>query len=220
MKDSTRYRIIGILRWLGCRLLPIMLWMTVIFGFDAPYMAVLTVLCALIHECGHIGASMLIGGRAKARTDITGFRIKCSGVRGYKEQISILAAGPTANIAMYLISIPLQDSLCGYIKIFGLLNLATAISNLLPIEQYDGYGIVNEWLTMKQNDRGKCVLEAISFSFTALMTFLSLYIIAALNSGYWIFCLFFASMLSKMVKLSKYDNFKEKQRKTKHFKEF
>ena len=43
-------------------------------------------------------------------------------------------------------------------------------------------------------------LRALSFSFTSLFCFLSLYFLLKLGEGYWIFAVFFVSMLKQLDK--------------------
>jgi hypothetical protein len=71
------------------------------------------------------------------------------------------------------------------------------ISNLLPIEGYDGYGALTSISGMLgSGELEPFVLKWISFFFTALMTLISLYLMYYLNGGYWIFAIFSVSTLS------------------------
>ena len=145
MKNSTRYGIIEVLELLSGSVLPIIFWVSLIFGFDTPYVAILTLICAVWHELGHCSAIAVVGnGSGHVKGHASGFRIKREARLTYAKEIVILLAGPGANVALFLATLPFGNALGGYIKIFGALNLATGISNLLPIEGYDGYGALCE----------------------------------------------------------------------------
>lgn len=83
-----------ILTFIADRLLTPAFWILLIFGFDEVYVAVLTLISALIHEAGHlIAAGPRIGG---IRYTLSGPRIG-SGTVSYKRRILTLAGGPVAN---------------------------------------------------------------------------------------------------------------------------
>ena len=179
-------------------------WVLLIFGFDVPYVAVLTIICAVIHELGHVfSISRMNAGESLPKGHLSGFRIKRKVVLGYREEIIILLMGPLFNIIAFLLTIPFSSMMSGYVRIFGLLNLATAISNLLPVEGYDGYGILIEIFKSTENHKMITRLEFFSFVFSVAVSFLSLYLIDKFGSGYWIFGIFFAIMLTKLIKYGK-----------------
>ena len=141
MKIGTKKQIIEIMELLAYSILPMIFWVSIIFGFDAPYVAVLTIISAVIHELGHYAAiAYFTKESAKVRPHASGFRIKRSSQLSYGKEIAILLAGPIANLVLFFLSIPLGNSFEGYARIFGYINLATGLSNLLPFEGYDGYG--------------------------------------------------------------------------------
>ena len=208
MKSSTRYRVIEILELMAGSVLPIIFWVSVILGFDAPYVAVLTILSAVIHEIGHCAAiSLLTEKSAKLNGHTTGFRIRHREIISYSDEIKILLAGPGSNIVIFLISLCFGNILSGYVKVLGYINLATGISNLLPLEGYDGYGAFSAFLRSHGKQNHLRILESFSFIFSVVLTFISLHIIDAVGEGYWIFGLFFFTFISKLVNLGKYDIF-------------
>ena len=182
--------------------------MFLIFGFDAPYVAILTIISAVIHEIGHLLAiSHLAHSTAIPKGHISGFRIRRRETLTYLEEGIILAMGPLCNLIVFLFTIPFGGEMYGYIKTFGIINLATALSNLLPVEGYDGYGILMQWFAAKDKQGAIRMLDAFSFLFSVAITFLSLYFIDKLGDGYWIFVVFFVIMISKLIKYGKYDVF-------------
>lgn len=210
MKNTTRYRIIEILELFAGSVLPIIFWLSVIFGFDAPYFAVLTIISAVIHEIGHgIAISALSEKAGKLRGHSTGFRIKENSLISYPREIAVMLAGPLSNILIFLLTLPFGNAFFGYARALGFINLATGLSNLLPLEGYDGYGALLTLLKSRGAQRHIQRLEEISFVFSILLTFVSLHIIDKFGEGYWIFGLFFFATLSKIIKFGKYDIFRE-----------
>ncbi len=193
------------------RALAVMFWALLIFGFDEPYIAVLTICTALLHECGHLFAILIFtrGSRGKILGSISGFRIV--GITlSYREEFFSALGGPLINlVAFFLFSVFTQVE---YGQIFGYINLLTALSNLMLIDGYDGYRMLSSLLLMHSSDTARVenVLSHLSFFFTVFMTFLSLFLILKLGEGYWIFAVFFSIMLSSLIKRQKKTNCEKK----------
>ena len=210
MKIITRYRAIEFLRLMCDSILPIIFWISLIFGFDTPYIAILTIISAVIHELGHCAAIYCISGKgAKVRGHASGFRIRRTEARSYVDEITVLLSGPFANIAVCLLLFPFRSVDEGYIRTFMLVNLATGLSNLMPLEGYDGYGALAELLRAFGKPGLIHHIEAFSFILSTCVTFIALYLIERFGEGYWIFGLFFFTVLSKSVSFGKYDIFGE-----------
>ena len=210
MKNFTRYRALEILELLCGSVLPLIFWVALIFGFDAPYIAILTIISALTHELGHKAAIYLLSNkRSRIRPHASGFRIKRADSLSYLSEIIILLAGPCINLLLFICSLPFRNSLGGYITAFGLVNLATGISNLLPIEGYDGYGAICEIFSALGRQELIKHLNYFSFVVSIGITFVSLYLIERFGEGYWLFGLFFFTVISKLVSFGKYDIFRE-----------
>ena len=184
------------------RALSLLFWVLIIFAFNVPYVAVLTVLSALIHEAGHLIPLVMMGKYKKPpRSTLSGFRITVPEVLSYNDSILVLVFGPLANIIsallLYLASLKYGE----YWFVFALLNLLTAISNLIPVKGYDGYKILEVLCSLKEENTGaKRVLEATSLLMISIMTFISLYFIMKIGEGYWIFFVFFISLLVTITK--------------------
>ena len=208
MKGTVRYRVIEVLELLSGSVLPIIFWVSIIFGFDTPCIAILTIICALIHECGHYFTILCFSKSAGAlRGHSSGFRIKQRKALPYGKEIAVLLAGPTLNIICFVICLLFSDHLFGYLRLFGYVSLATGISNLLPVEGYDGYGALNELFRSLERDDLSRSLETFSFVFSVCLIFLSLYLIDRFSEGYWIFGLFFVTVVSKLATFGKYNIF-------------
>ena len=210
MKNLTRYRIIELMELLSGSVLPIIFWISLIFGFDSPYIAILTIISAVLHEIGHsMAISLLSKSEVTIKGHATGFRIKRSGMMTYKNEIAVLLSGPAVNIAIFILSLPLGNVLSGYARILGYINLATGVSNLLPFEGYDGYGIIKKLLELTGTTALIKPLFYISFILTTAVTFLALYLLLKFGVGYWVFGVFFTILLSKIWRLTKEDILRE-----------
>jgi len=181
------------------KILPLIFWCLLILGFDSVYVAVLTALSAAIHELGHLIFALPYKKVSLPKADISGFRIKIDGV-SYKEELLVAIGGPLVNILLGVVLLFLspRTAFASYTQLFGIINLMTALSNLLPIEGYDGYKIIFSVCAMLFDNTGRCesLLLQFSFLFSALMCFLSLYLILKLGEGYWIFFVFFSLTVS------------------------
>ena len=177
------------------RSLIMIFWVMLIFGFDTTYTAILTIASALIHELGHVICLFIIKSKGDAipTPNISGFKITLP-TTSYKEELACAAFGPLANLTTSLLFF-VADFIFGspYLAAFGILNAMTALSNLLPIEEYDGYKILSATLALHSRSFEKAlnILDSISFLFSASLTLLALYVMLKIGEGYWFFAVFF-----------------------------
>lgn len=200
-------RLYKMLLHLANELLPMLFWVLLLFGFDKPYIAIITILSALLHETGHYAA--ILATKCDTGTPVghfSGFRIRERRVTSYCEEIAILLAGPLANFGVFLLLIPFLAR-GGYLATFSLINLATAISNLLPIKGYDGHSALREFARMRGWEHFVTVLDSISFILCSLFATVALYLMYRHDAGYWIYGIFMASILSEMRKRLRDDVF-------------
>ena len=179
------------------RILPTSFWLVLIFAFDKPYIAILTLLSAFIHELGHIIAFMKFSKKYRFYSVASGFRLSSENGLSYKEELICALSGPLANVLCALALSPfILLGPYGYAKIFGAVNLFTAISNLVPIEGYDGYRIsaclINQYTNLGLS---ATVLKAISFILSSFICLIALYLLRSFDGGYWIFFIFLASLI-------------------------
>ena len=169
------------------KILPALFWILFMLAFDEPYVAILTLICAAAHELGHIVALYKISGGYKLKAVVSGLRLGADGHISYSDEIIISLFGPLVNLAIFVLLLPFYKQ-SDYIILFGTLNLFTALSNLIPIEGYDGYRII-ECILMKKGllDYYSSVLRTISLTVIIVLTFFSLYLIRSFDGGYWIF---------------------------------
>ena len=172
-------------------ILPPLFWGLIIFGFEEPYIAILSIISALIHECGHL---LFMEKSGCMRGVLTGFRIRDARVVTYGRKILGYLGGPLANIILSLALLPFSEN--EYIRMLAILNLATATSNLLPIEGYDGYGIIKAILESRECPKTAfSLLSCVSGGLILFFTLFSLYLMDRVGGGYWIFAIFFSFLL-------------------------
>ncbi|MBR3875483.1 MAG: hypothetical protein IKJ25_01750 [Clostridia bacterium] len=192
IKNGLLFKVIKMLEGV----LPAFFWTFLIFGFEEPYMALLSIIAAIIHEGGHILSILLRRGKPMLRGVLSGFRIKSGGVITYAEEMLTYLAGPLANLAAFVIFSLLSLSCGEWAAMASVINLITALSNLLPIDGYDGYGILRTFLHMRESgERALRIVERISSALIFILCIFSLYLIDRMGGGYWIFAVFFASMI-------------------------
>ena len=201
------------------RFLPAIFWILLILGFDKPYIAVLTVCAALLHEIGHICAFLIIGERGTLGAHLSGFRIKYKKVLSYGEEILAALGGPLFNVIAFAVLLFVSDG--GYVTEFAVINLLTALSNLLPIENHDGYRIFECALLSHAFGiyKVRAVASAVSFSLSAFFTIFSLYLILRGDTGYWIFIIFMV-ILVKKIKSDRTVFLRANERKNEHSRAF
>lgn len=179
------------------KFLAITFWSLTLFGFDLAYIGVLTVISALIHELGHIAALMILNKKNLSfpAGRLYGFRIK-TGFVSYKDEIIVALAGPLINLIVATPLLFLRSS--PYLLNFALINLMTAFSNLLPIENYDGYKALYSTasLVFKSEDFAARILPRISFFISCAVCFVSLYFMLRVDEGYWIYAIFLSSLIA------------------------
>ena len=183
--------------------LPLVFWLLIAFAFDLPYVAILTLLAAAIHEIGHLTGALLIkNNTAFFKTKVSGPKIKLSRL-SYGDELVVLAFGPLSNLIVALVIFPITLITDGsfYLTEFMLINLLTALSNLLPIIGFDGYKILT--CIFSKSKRALTLndfLYNLSFMLSALLTLFSLFFILKIGEGYWAFILFFSILLSEITK--------------------
>ena len=189
--------------------LPVLFWCLLIFSFETPLFGALTILSAAIHELGHEIYIFLRTGRLRAmRGVLNGLKITCSEIShfSYSEEALLYAAGPLANLFAALLY-PTYSNLGNYAIYFALINLTTAVSNLVPIKGYDGYGILcallRKHLCFTTAQR---ILNTVSSVLTVALCITSLYLIDRFGESYWIFFVFLLSLISSIAQRLKNTN--------------
>ena len=199
MHINEKRRFITAISSVFTRFLPILFWLLLIYGFDEPYAAGLTVVSAAVHEGAHLLAMHTLNGLGRLSGSLSGMKIRRARQRSYAEEIAILLAGPLSNLAFCALGFTLMPIFAEYALHLALINLLTALSNFLPVRGHDGYGILSFLLDARQAGRSLySLLDALSFSLTAFFSLTALYLMERFDAGYWIWALFTASLLSEI----------------------
>lgn len=193
-----RKNAVKILKYTADVILPLIFWLSVTFGFDAPCFAILTVVCAIIHECAHLFALSVYNKTFCAPTPrLNGFAIRVTRHPSYIASMAVSLAGPVSNLVVFFLSIPFSSLLNGYFGLFGIISLLTGISNLMPIEGYDGYNFLKDLFSYKEMYGAIRSLEKLSVIICTCAVVLSLYLLLRVGGGYWIFAIFFTTLIRK-----------------------
>lgn len=180
-------------------LLPIIFWIFLIYGFDDAAEAGLTVISAIIHECGHELFWLIKYDNFRvAKGHFFGFKIRKDSLMSYDDEAWLYASGALANLLVCIISVCFIGVFGEYAQAFAIINAITALTNVLPVRSYDGYGIIRAIATKHEQNKVISITDAFSLAFSAFMCIFSLYIMHRLNGGYWIFAIFIFSLVSEL----------------------
>ena len=192
-------------------MLCVFFWIFIIYGFDIPYIATLTLASAAAHELGHVVALRFTGRSAPLGARACGLKIRSGGC-SYRERIFVCLAGPATNVFIAFFALPFAKQ-SGYAATVAVLNLLTAVSNLVPIRGTDGYNAIKALILNRFSDGcGEAVLDTISFVLTVLAAFASFYLVMRIGSGYWA-CGILLISLAKELECSKKRFFRDFARK-------
>jgi membrane-associated protease RseP (regulator of RpoE activity) len=103
--------------------------------------ALLGLLACILHELGHFISCKICKVRVEEISfSCTGLCIKKLSAKNltYKKELCILSSGITANFLIFVI---LLFSPSDFFGLFGMINLAVAVFNLLPLSSFDGFQI-------------------------------------------------------------------------------
>lgn len=178
--------------------LPMLFWVLIIFSFEEGLTAFITLISIVIHESGHLLYLLLKKKSFRLRAKANGLRIRTVNY-SYCDEIITYASGPISNIiasvAFVLLSIPFGE----FFSTLAIMNLMTAVSNLLPIRGYDGYGMI--YTILKKTEAKPLsirLLDGISSVTIFCFCIISLYLMDRYNGGYWIFFVFFILLVKDM----------------------
>lgn len=181
-------------------ILPVIFWLCLIYSFDEFMGANLSVIALLIHEIGHLICIYMFTGKLYLpRGDITGLRLSKEKTNSYKYDIALYSSGIASNIIAAIFMVPFKKWLGDFAELFIAINIATAASNLLPIEGYDGYRIATLLLSYCEIGKaGYIALEILSFCLIFFMSITSLFFVYTFGNGYWIMMIFLIATISKL----------------------
>ncbi len=185
-------------------LLSALFWFLLMLSFSDIKMTVLTVIAALVHELGHIAVlCFLKKDFSLPRAVASGFRIKTRAQASYKEEIVIALGGPVINLLFAFVFARMSTT-------FAVINLATALSNLMPMKDFDGYKVTSNTLSLLFGfEVSERLMPHITVFVSSLFVFLSLFMIMFFDGGYWIFFIFFTVFLQQILFLQNNTNFED-----------
>ncbi len=187
-----------------CKLLTVIFLVSILYGFDDAAVVHLTLIAGFLHECGHIFAAKLTRcATSMPKGRLLGLKIRLDSRASYKQQLAVLLGGPMANILVSMLAFVIFGRHSDYMRLFSVLNLTTALSNLMPLDGFDGYRLLMLAAEAKASSALYRFGEAFSYFISAAATVISLYFLYRLDSGYWFFILFFTLFISKTLKFSK-----------------
>ncbi len=196
MHNNEFRRFLSLLIRFGDMFLPMFFWVLMIFSFADISTSVITIIAAVIHEAGHILFRFNASGEAVfPKGALNGLRIKNGAVRSYDFELWYAAFGPMFNLAAGAIAVLFFGHSNGYAELFAAVNFTTALSNLLPIEGYDGYKIIYCIFSKTGSAFLYDALYGFSYLLIVFLAFLSLYLMLKIGSGYWIFALFLIALI-------------------------
>ena len=138
------------------------------FAIDKSIYAPLVVLCALLHEMGHLAALRDCGVEVeRVCFHPFGIEMRAPGMAylPYRDELCIAAAGPLANFLAALCTLALV-ALVGPFDgalFFTVCNLALALLNLMPVVGLDGGRMLSALLfPLLGLPRGEAVLQIVS----------------------------------------------------------
>ena len=173
-------------------------WISVIIAFENMYLAIVSVICAMIHESGHLLYLWLIGKKTSLGAVINGFKISSKDFLSYKEEQAVYLSGPFFNLLSASLLLPFAKN--NYVSVFITVSFITAISNLLPIDGYDGYGAIRSFIEERfESNLPIFTLKVCSFCFIFSLCIISLYLIDRIGEGYWIFIVFFTQLTKEIL---------------------
>ena len=181
--------------------LPTLFWGSLILGFEGGYMAFTTVICAVIHEAGHLlYLAFFTSSNHNIKSVVFGLKIKAVSVLSYKDEFFLYLFGPLSNLISGTLFLLFSTRGGEYFYSLAIINFATAVSNLLPIEGYDGYGILRVLCERHFHGTLLNILSRISTILIFLLCLFSIYLIDRYGGGYWIFAVFFVQMIKHFQK--------------------
>lgn len=150
----------------------------------------LTVLAALLHECGHLAAAKLLGIRTeRMQLGFLGMRLETGGtVLSYGAEWLLCAAGPLTSLLCAALAAPLWQTFAAA-RIFSCASLVLGFLNLLPIRTFDGGRMLESFLNFVCGTRisGR-VMTLCSFLFLFLLWATAVYFLLRVGDGLSLFC--------------------------------
>ncbi|MBQ9131315.1 MAG: site-2 protease family protein [Clostridia bacterium] len=158
----------------------------------------MTLLAALLHECGHLVAARLMRiPLGQMRVDLMGARLEVRGrMLTYGEEWLLSAAGPMISLLAAAAGALLWERWSAA-KAFSCASLILGFLNLLPIRSFDGGRMLECTLSRFLSTRAlRDVMRVLSFLFLCILWMVAVYFLLRAGSGLSLFC-FSMSLLTR-----------------------
>ena len=169
---------------------PVAIALGVMILTDRTGVSLLTVLAALLHECGHLAAARLLRiAPGQMRLDFLGARMEIMGrVLSYGEEWLLCAAGPLASLVAAAGAAMLWG-ISTHARVFSCASLVLGVLNLLPIRTFDGGRMLEVLLSGAFGVRvATRAMTLCSFLFLFLLWATAVYFLLRAGDGLSLFC--------------------------------
>lgn len=178
---------------------PLLCALTLLLAWDATGLGRLSLLCALLHELGHIAAFWVFTHKKpQLQFSLNGITLKLDGARlSLRQEDLLLLAGPAANLLAALACGLLLRRRAGHLLYFFCCeNLCMALFNLLPIGFLDGGRLLRNRFGPGE-DRLFCLLSLAGSFFLAVFGAVALRYQGARFARILAFCLMVLALCAK-----------------------
>jgi Zn-dependent protease len=145
----------------------------------------MTLIALIWHESFHILAMMQEGISGRMKPRLRGLSLYPQKTLSYRSERRIAAAGPLGGFIGAGLCLCLAPLARAYFFEFALCHIFTSLSNLLPIEGYDGYRILSSSAAIRGHDGLGRFLPRLSFALSGGLTIISLSVFGILGEGLW-----------------------------------
>ena len=168
---------------------------------DRSGVCLMTLLAALLHECGHFLAARLLRiPLGNLHLDLLGARLEVRGrMLSYAEEWLLCAAGPAVSLTLAALGATLWSvpPLAEYARQFSCASLVLGLLNLLPIRTFDGGRMTETMLLSRFSERVvQSVMRTCSFLLLFLLWAVAVYFLLRVGDGLSLFC-FSMSLFSR-----------------------
>ncbi len=129
--------------------------------------AMLSLVCCLLHEAGHLAAMVLVGCKVRGISfGVYGMRIDTDQLvkTSPSQEIFVASGGPIINLIMVIVGVAIKN------QPIVLANVVLLVFNLLPIESTDGYSILKSFFEVHfDGEKVKAALKIVSAAFLFLL---------------------------------------------------
>lgn len=149
-----------------------------------------TVLAAVLHECGHLLATKCLRvPLGSLRMDFLGARLEVSGrLLSYGEEWLLSAAGPFASLLVAALAAPLWG-LLPLSRLFSCASLLLGLLNLLPVSSFDGGRMMETTLfRFLSEESARRIMRFSSFLFLFLLWAIAVYFLIRAAGGISLLC--------------------------------